>query len=72
MHSGPWQSPLTANDNYCQTSNISGTFVGNKIADNSDVVGAAATGAAAATSSFSTKHLQWIGERRLQDKTRNI
>ena len=37
---------------YRKTSNISRTLVGNKIVDNSDVVGASPVGAA--TSSFST------------------
>ena len=36
------------------TSNISRTLVGNKIVDNSDVVGASPVGAAPTTSSFST------------------
>ena len=40
--------------NYRKTSNISRTLVGNKIADNSDVVGASPVGAAPTTSSFST------------------
>ena len=44
---------------YCQVSNISGTLVGNKIVDHSDVVGAAPVGAAPTTSSFSTC-LYWI------------
>ena len=39
---------------YRKTSNISRTFVDNKIVDNSDVVGASPVGAAATTSSFST------------------
>ena len=39
---------------YRKTSNISRTFVGNKIVDNSDVVGASPVGAAPITSSFST------------------
>ena len=42
---------------YRKTSNISRTLVGNKIVDNSDVVGASLIGAAPTTSSFSTKHL---------------
>ena len=42
---------------YRKTSNISSTLVGNKIADNSDVVGASPVGAAPTTSSFSTWHL---------------
>ena len=41
-------------ETYRKTSNISRTLVGNKIADNSDVVGASPVGAAATTSSFST------------------
>ena len=40
--------------NYRKTYNISRTFVGNKIVDNSDVVGASPVGAAPTTSSFST------------------
>ena len=39
---------------YRKTSNISRTFVGNKVVDNSDVVGASPVGAAPTTSSFST------------------
>ena len=39
---------------HCQTSNISHTLVGNKIADHSDVAGASPVGAATTTSSFST------------------
>ena len=42
---------------HCQTSVIRHTFVGNKIVDHSDVVGASPVGAAPATSSFSTEHL---------------
>ena len=41
-------------DMYRKTSNISRTLVGNKIVDNSDVVGASPDGAAPTTSSFST------------------
>ena len=40
--------------NYRKTSNISRTLVGNKIVDNSDVVGASPVRAAPTTSSFST------------------
>ena len=40
------------NFDYCK--NISHIFVGNKILDNSDVVGASPVGAAPITSSFST------------------
>ena len=39
---------------YRQVSNIRRTFVGNKIVDHSDVVGASPVGAAPTTSSFST------------------
>ena len=39
---------------YRKTSNISHTLVGNKIVDNSDVVGASPVGTAPATSSFLT------------------
>ena len=39
---------------YRTTSNISRTLEGNKIVDNSDVVGASPVGAAPTTSSFST------------------
>ena len=39
---------------YGQTSNISGTIVGDKIVDHSDVVGASPVGAAPTTSSLST------------------
>ena len=42
------------NHMYRKTSNISCTLVGNKIVDNSDVVGASPVGAAPTTSSFST------------------
>ena len=42
------------NPEYRKTSNISGTIVGNKIVDHSDVVGASPVGAAPTTSSFST------------------
>ena len=40
--------------NHRKTSDISRTFVGNKIVDNSDVIGASPVGAAPTTSSFST------------------
>ena len=42
------------NQHHRQISNIRRTLVGNKIADNSDVVGASPVGAAPTTSSFST------------------
>ena len=45
---------MTVNKDYRKTSNISRTLVGNKIVDNSDVVGASPVGAAPTTSSFST------------------
>ena len=48
-----FNSPHYANV-YRQTSNISGTLVGNKIVDRSDVVGASPVGAAPTASSFST------------------
>ena len=58
---------------YCQTFDIRGTLVGNKIVDHSDVVGASPGGTASTTSSFSINTwLQWIQQRQLQDKTRNI
>ena len=44
----------TSGMEYRKTSNISRTLVGNKIVDNSDVVGASPVGAAPTTSSFST------------------
>ena len=45
---------VTELQDYRQTSNISRTWVGNKIADHSDVVGASPVGAAPTTSSLST------------------
>ena len=44
----------TSDETYRKTSNISRTFIGNKIVDHSDVVGASPVGAAPTTSSFST------------------
>ena len=41
-------------DTYCQTSNLSGTLVGNKIADHSDVVGASPVGSTPTKTSFLT------------------
>ena len=60
--------------NYHQTSTISCTLVDNNIVDHSDVVWASPVADAPTTSSFSTKKpwLQWIGQRQLQDETRNI
>ena len=45
---------ITYNVKYHKTSDISRTLFGNKIVDNSDVVGASPVGAAPTTSSFST------------------
>ena len=54
VHSvGAWLDRLSLPE-YRKTSNISRTLVGNKIVDNSDVVGASPVGAAPTTSSFST------------------
>ena len=44
----------TVDFTYRKTSNIRCTLLGNKIVDNSDVVGASPVGAAPTTSSFST------------------
>ena len=61
-----------AQPSYRKTSNISRTL-GNKIIDNSDVVGASPVGAAPTTSSFSTYYLGSMdGQRPLQEETRNI
>ena len=49
-----WFVTFTALGQYCQTCNISCTFVGNKIVDHSDVVGASPVGTAPTTSSFLT------------------
>ena len=47
-------------------------LVGNKIADHLDVAGAVPTGDAPTTSySRLNTWLQWIGQRQLQDETRN-
>ena len=46
-----WQK---SQNEYRKTSNISRTLVGNKIVDDSDVVGASPVGAAPTISSFST------------------
>ena len=45
---------LQGRGKYRQVSNIRRTLVGNKIVDNSDVVGASPVGAAPTTSSLST------------------
>ena len=52
-----WDLAVRFLTTYRKTSNISRTSVGNKIVDNSDVVGASPVGAAPTTSSFSTEHL---------------
>ena len=60
---------------YRQTSNMKFTLVGNVIVDHSNVVGASPVGAASSTSSFSSflnTGFQWIGQRQLQNQTRNI
>ena len=59
---------------YRKVSNIRGTLVDNKIVDHSDVVGAAPTSALLQLHLHSQLNtwLQWIGQRQLQDKTRNI
>ena len=58
---------------YHTVSNISGTWVGNKIVDQSGVVGASPVGAAPLhLHSQLIIWLQWIGQRQLQDETRNI
>ena len=46
--------PVMAQFTYRKTFNIRRTFVGNKIVDHSDVVGASPVSAAPTTSSFST------------------
>ena len=48
------QDTRSTNIKYRKTSNISRTLEGNKLFDNSDVVGASPVGAAPTTSSFST------------------
>ena len=57
---------------YRQTSNISRTLEGNKIADHSDVIGASFVGAAPTTAlrhSRLNPWFQWIGQKQLQDET---
>ena len=51
---GPHELIIANLSIYRKTSNISRTLAGNKIIDNSDVVGASPVGAAPTTSSFST------------------
>ena len=48
------KQPRSVYSEYRKTSNISRTILGNKIVDNSDVVGPSPVGAAPTTSSFST------------------
>ena len=58
---------------YRQTSNLSGTLIGNILVDHSDVDGASPVGAAPTTSSFLTKHLasmDWA--KQLHNETKNI
>ena len=50
----PWKFMGNAFCNYRETSNINHTLIGNKIVNNSDVVGASPVDAAPSTSSFST------------------
>ena len=50
----PYERASAQKGPFSKTSNISRTLVGNKIVDNSDVVGASPVGAAPSTSSFST------------------
>ena len=60
---------------YRQTSNISGTLVGNEIVDHSDLIGKSPVATTPTTSSFPLKHLasmDWAKTIQLQDKTRNI
>ena len=58
---------------YRQTSNISITLVGNKIADHSDAVGASPVGAAPTTSSLSTLNLASIDwAKTFEDETRKV
>ena len=46
-------------DDYCQASNISGTIVGNKLADHSDVFGASPVGTAKTPERRDEKHLSF-------------
>ena len=57
---------------YCQTSNISATFVGNKFVDHSDVVGASPVLLQLHFHFWLNTWLQWIGQRQLQDERRII
>ena len=61
---------------YRKASNTRHTLVSNKIIDYLEVVGASPVGAAPTTSSVLHSRLntwlQWIGQRQLQDETRNI
>ena len=58
---------------YCQTSNISRTVIGNKLVDHSDVVGASPVGAnSTIRHSRLNTWIQWIGKGKLQDETRGF
>ena len=58
---------------YCQTSNIRHTLIGNKLVDHSDVVGASPVSALQLhLHSRLNACLQNIAQRQLQDETRNI
>ena len=65
-----WSSIVATIAIYRHISNISRTLVGNKIMDHSYVVVEAPT--ALHLRSRLNTWLQWIGQRQLQDETRNI
>ena len=68
-----FQESTTVKMPYRQTFNINRILVGNKIVDHSDVVGALPVRAAPTTSHARLNTwIQWIGQRQLQDETRNI
>ena len=59
--------------NYRQNSDLSRTLVGNKLVDQTDVVGASPVGAALSTYSFSISHLtsmDWAKTTTRRDETR--
>ena len=71
----PCEIPLYNQNTHRKASNIRRILVGNSVVDHSDVVGASPVGAALTASLFSTSvnnWFQWIGQRQLQDKMRNI
>ena len=72
-HHLAWQSVIFLHKHweYRQTSNISHILVGNKSVDHSDVVWATPTGDAPTTFRLNT-WFQWIGQRQLQDETRDV